>query len=140
MPAETPATDTIFYDGHCGLCHHWVRFAVLADREGRLFRFAPLQGETFRTKVPASARAALPDSIVLQTADGSLIIRSDAVISILRRLGSGWRAVGTFFYLIPRPLRDAAYDWVARMRTRWFARPEEICPVLPDEIRQRFDP
>ncbi|MBZ5590763.1 MAG: DCC1-like thiol-disulfide oxidoreductase family protein [Acidobacteriia bacterium] len=140
MPPESPATDTIYYDGHCGLCHRWVRFVVAVDRDGRLFRFAPLAGETFQAKVPQSARAGLPDSVILQTADGSLMVRSDAVVCILRRLGAGWWALGAAIHLIPRPVRDGAYDWIARMRTRWFAPPAGTCPVMPAELRKRFDP
>ncbi len=78
MPREAPATDTIYYDGSCGLCHRWVRFVLAADTNGRLFRFAPLQGETFQAKVADGARAALPDSVVVQRADDG------------RRLGSSW--------------------------------------------------
>jgi predicted DCC family thiol-disulfide oxidoreductase YuxK len=140
MPAEAPATDTVFYDGHCGLCHRWVRFLVAADRQGRLFRFAPLQGETFRARVLESTRAGLPDSVILQTSGGALRVRSDAVVCVLRRLGGGWRALGEAIRLVPRPLRDCVYDWVARMRTRWFARPAGICPIVPPELRKRFDP
>jgi len=140
MPAEAPATDTIFYDGYCGLCHRWVRFLVAADRDGRMFRFAPLQGETFRSKVPEGIRAGLPDSVVLETAGGTILVRSDAVVSVLRRLGGSWRVVGAALHLIPRPLRDGAYDWIAHMRSRWFARPPDVCPVVPAELRKRFDP
>jgi predicted DCC family thiol-disulfide oxidoreductase YuxK len=31
MPREAPATETIYYDGHCGLCHRWVRFLLAAN-------------------------------------------------------------------------------------------------------------
>lgn len=140
MTPEAPATDTIFYDGHCGLCHRWVRLVAVRDSDGSLFRFAPLDGPTFQARVPQHLRAGLPDSVVVWTAGGSLRIRSDAVIHILRRLGRGWRALGTAVSLVPRPLRDGVYDWIARMRTRWFAHPADVCPVAPPELRRRFDP
>jgi predicted DCC family thiol-disulfide oxidoreductase YuxK len=31
------------------------------------------------------------------------------------------------------------YDWVARIRYRLFARPADVCPVMPPELRRRFD-
>ena len=138
MSTET-ATETIFYDGHCGLCHRLVRFVLAADRHGRAFRFAPLDGETFRAKVPESARVNLPDSVVVPTADGSLLVRSAAVLYILHRLGGGWRALGAVLRLVPRPLRDGLYDWIAGIRYRLFARPAGVCPVMPAELRRRFD-
>ena len=138
MPRQPPATETIYYDGHCALCHRWVRFVLAADRDGSLFRFAPLQGETFQAKV--GARGGLPDSVVVQSADGELLVRSAAVVHILRRLGDGWAALGAAIRLIPGPLRDGLYDWIARVRRRLFARPVDICPVMPAELRNRFDP
>ena len=132
------AKEIIFYDGHCGLCHRLVRFVLAADRGGRAFRFAPLDGETFRTKVPVSARVNLPDSVVVPAADGTLLVRSAAVLHILQRLGGFWRALGAVIRLIPRTLLDRVYDWVARIRFRLFARPSEVCPVMPAELRRRF--
>jgi predicted DCC family thiol-disulfide oxidoreductase YuxK len=140
MPHEAPATEIIFYDGHCGLCHRWVRFVLAADPGGSLFRFAPLQGETFQAQVAESARAGLPDSVVVHNVHGELLVRSAAVVHILRRLGGGWAAVAAVIRLIPRRLRDGVYDWIARIRHRWFARPAGICPVIPAELRKRFDP
>src|SRR6266545_4057289 len=51
------------------------------------------------------------------------------VLDMLRRLGGGWRVLAALFGLVPRPLRDAAYDFVARVRFRLFARPADACPV-----------
>jgi predicted DCC family thiol-disulfide oxidoreductase YuxK len=140
MPPEVPATETIYYDGHCGLCHRWVRFVLAVDPDGSLFRFAPLQGETFQAKVAGSARAGLPDSVVVQSADGALLVRSAAVVHVLQRLGGGWAALGWAIRLIPSRLRDGLYDWIARVRHRLFARPADICPLMADELRKRFDP
>ena len=135
MPAET-----VFYDGDCGLCHSSVRFLLRADREGLVFRYAPLQGETFRARIPAHARQGLPDSIVVLTADGRLLTRSDGTAHLLRQLGGLWGALGRLLAAVPRPLRDAGYDLVARIRHRLFARPEGVCPVVSPQFRARFDP
>lgn len=136
MPAEP---EILYYDGGCGLCHRSVRFVAAADRAGA-FRFAPLGGETFLAKVPAAARAALPDSIVVQDGDGRLLVKSDGTIRILERLGGGWRVLAALLRLVPRALRDAAYDFVARRRLRWFGREAQVCPLLPPHLRSRFAP
>jgi len=130
----------LFYDGHCGLCHRAVKFVLKHDRTGEAFRFAPLQGEAFRALVPDAARGSLPDSIVVRTSDGALLVRSTAFIHILRRLGGGWRLWASVLTVIPRGLRDAAYDFVARVRYRIFGRRDELCPIVPAELRKRFDP
>jgi predicted DCC family thiol-disulfide oxidoreductase YuxK len=136
--ASTTDPEILFYDGSCGLCHRAVRFLLWADREGRAFRFAPLGGSTFEARIPPSERRGLPDSMVLRTADGALLTRSAGALHVLRRLGGGWRVLAFLFGLVPRPLRDAAYDFVARVRLRLFARPDDACPVVPPPLRTRF--
>ena len=130
----------MFYDGHCGLCHGAVKFLLARDRDGGRFRFAPLQGETLPRLVPPEARAVLPDSVVVLTAEGALLTRSAGVIALLLELGGGWRVLAAALRVVPRPLRDAAYDLVARVRRSLFAAPADVCPMIPPELRARFEP
>jgi predicted DCC family thiol-disulfide oxidoreductase YuxK len=140
VPAPAANPEFLFYDGHCGLCHRAVIFVLKYDRTGKAFRFAPLQGETFATSVPVGRRAGLPDSIVVETTDGALLVRSSAFIHILRRLGGGWRILAAILAAIPRPLRDAGYDFIAGIRYSIFGRRDEVCPIVPPDLRARFDP
>jgi predicted DCC family thiol-disulfide oxidoreductase YuxK len=140
MPLPPKQPETIFYDGHCGLCHHAVRFVLKHDRSENAFRFAPLQGATFQERVPAGRRDDLPDSMAILTARASLLVRSDACIYILRRLGGAWNIIRALAAAIPRPLRDAFYDFIARTRFRVFGRRDDLCPIVPPELRGRFDP
>jgi len=129
----------VFYDGGCGLCHRAVRFILAHDRDGAAFRFAPLDSESFRAKVDPAARAALPDTMVVRTAEGILLTRSRGVIHILSRLGGLWAIVAMAARLIPRPIRDGLYNQVARSRRHFFAPPGGACPVVPAALRERFD-
>jgi predicted DCC family thiol-disulfide oxidoreductase YuxK len=129
----------IFYDGTCGLCHRTVRFAIARDPDGRHFRFAALGSEAFRRLVPEGRRADLPDSIVVLTADGTLLTRSAAIIHILDRIGGPWRLPGRLLALVPQGIRDLGYDGIARVRHRLFGRPTDACPVTPPELRARFE-
>jgi predicted DCC family thiol-disulfide oxidoreductase YuxK len=137
--ASAPATEMIFYDGHCGFCHRAVRWVLKRDPAATCFRFAPLQGPTFQKLVPAFHRATLPDTIVLRTGAGELLVRSDAFIHILRRLGGPWTPLVTVLDVVPRWMRDGVYDFVAGVRHRLFDRPADTCPVLPPAQRARFD-
>ncbi|HJU82957.1 MAG TPA: DCC1-like thiol-disulfide oxidoreductase family protein [Holophagaceae bacterium] len=132
-------SDLLFYDGHCGLCHRSVAFALARDRRAR-FRFAPLQGTTFAKLVPPSQQAALPDSLVMWTAGGELLTRSDAVLRLLRGLGGVWRLLAALGRLVPRRWRDRAYDRIAATRKEKYGTREELCPVVPPELKDRFDP
>jgi predicted DCC family thiol-disulfide oxidoreductase YuxK len=131
-PAVHPV---VLFDGVCNLCHGVVRFAIRRDRAARL-RFAPLQSPAGRALL---ARAGLdPDAL-----DGVVLIdgkgahqRSAAALCVARSLGGLWRLAG-WLLLIPRPLRDAVYDFVANHRYRWFGR-RDHCPAPPPTWRDRF--
>ncbi|HXN73271.1 MAG TPA: DCC1-like thiol-disulfide oxidoreductase family protein [Candidatus Acidoferrales bacterium] len=133
-------SEYIFYDGHCGLCHRAVKFVLRHDRSGGTFRFAPLQGETFQSRLPAERRADLPDTFVVLKRDGTLLMRSNASLYILERLGGGWKIFAKVLGVIPRGLRDLVYDSVARIRYRLFGRRDNLCPVVPPDLQARFDP
>jgi predicted DCC family thiol-disulfide oxidoreductase YuxK len=133
------APDLVFYDGACGLCHRLVRFVLNRDPTGR-FRYAPLGGTTFERLVPPGARDPLPDSVVVRTADGRMLVRSAAIIQIGERLGDPWRTLVAVVGLLPHWLLDAGYDAIARIRSRLFDRPEGVCPIIPPELTSRFLP
>ena len=133
--ARTP--ETLFYDGACGLCHRTVRFLLAEDQAGR-FRFATLQGRSFRKALPEQERAALPDSLVLLTRDGRVLTRARAVRHALAAIGGSWRALAALTGIVPPRLADHAYDRVARLRHRLFRRPTEACPITPPALRERF--
>jgi predicted DCC family thiol-disulfide oxidoreductase YuxK len=140
VPLPAQDSEYVFYDGHCGLCHRTVRFILKHDRSGNAFRFAPLQGETIQARIPADRRTGLPDSFVVLARDGALLIRSNASLYILERLGGGWKILAKILSLIPRSLRDFVYDSVARVRYRLFGRRDDLCPIVPPNLRARFDP
>jgi predicted DCC family thiol-disulfide oxidoreductase YuxK len=140
MSPAASNSELLFYDGHCALCHGAVKFVLKRDRSGKAFRFAPLQGTTFQSRISAGARADLPDSIVLLTEDGTLLVRSNAFLHILQRLGGVWKILGGVLAVVPRPLRDVVYNFVARVRYRVFGTRDELCPIVPPELRARFDP
>ena len=133
---EAEVTDTVFYDGTCGLCHRSVRFILAEDRRGTAFTFSPLGSERFLADI--GDRPDLPDSVIVFTADRTVLMKSDAFIRILNRLGGLWRVIGILFSLIPRSLRDVAYDFIARIRYRLFGRAKDACPLLPPDLRARF--
>jgi predicted DCC family thiol-disulfide oxidoreductase YuxK len=138
LAASGPAT--MFYDGECGLCHRAVRFALAEDRRGDQFRFAPLQGETFRTTIAPELDTPLPDSFVVLTPEGTILTRSAGVLYMLKRLGGAWRVIAALGGVVPRLIADALYDVVARSRKKIFATPANTCPMLPKALQARFDP
>ena len=123
----------IYFDGVCGLCNRFVDF-VLARDMARRFRFAPLQGSTATLRFGPSGDVD-PSTIVLEE-DGVMYERSTAALRIISRLGGVWSLMAVFG-LVPRPVRDAAYDWVARNRYAWFGK-RDSCRLPTPEERAAF--
>ncbi len=127
----------LFYDGHCGLCHGFVRFVMAEDRQNSI-QFAPLQGKAFQEAASRQVRDTLPDSLVVKTTEDLLLTESDGVLHMLVQLGGVWKFFGMTGRCIPLKLRNGLYRLVARNRKKVFAAPADTCPVLPARYRDRF--
>jgi predicted DCC family thiol-disulfide oxidoreductase YuxK len=125
----------VLFDGVCNLCHAAVRFILARDREAR-FRFASLESETGRDLTTEGIREGTSADSMILVEGGLTYARSEAAIRIAARLSLPWRALGVL-RVVPRPVRDGAYDLVARNRYRWFGR-KDFCPVPDEDIRDRF--
>ncbi len=123
--------ETIYYDGHCGLCHGFVKFVLARDAKER-FHFAPLD------KLPAVERQGLPDSVVVRTAAG-LLVKSDAALYILTGLGGVWQMLAACARVFPKTLRNFFYDGIAKARYRIFGKRDDVCPLVPPRLRNRFE-
>jgi predicted DCC family thiol-disulfide oxidoreductase YuxK len=132
MTTEHPI---LLFDGVCNLCNASVKFVLRHDPEG-VFRFAPLQSAAAREYLMRYGidPAALLSAIVIE--DGRCYLRSAAALRIVRRLPWPWKSLYVL-RLVPRPLRDAGYDLIAKIRYRIFGR-TEACMVPTPEIAARF--
>ncbi len=61
------------------------------------------------------------------------------MLEVARRLGGIWALGARAIALAPTRLLDAGYDAVARARQHLFVRPAEACPLVPEDLRRRFD-
>lgn len=119
----------MFFDGVCGLCSGFVDFAMKRDPRGRL-KFAPLQGETAAAMLNLEQRNL--DTVVLKTEDG-VFTRSSAVIQLFWILGGFWPFVGSLIWLVPKPMRNVGYRFVAASRYRVFGKKESCRLPTPEE-------
>jgi predicted DCC family thiol-disulfide oxidoreductase YuxK len=129
------AKGIILYDSVCILCSRSAQFVIARDKDA-FFLFVPIQGERGRElAAQVGIDADNPQSFAVFI-DGKPYLKSDGVIAILARLPRwGW---SNALRAIPRFLRDAIYDRVARNRYRVFGR-ADAC-IMPDPaIRSRFE-
>ena len=128
------ASPVILFDGVCNFCNRWVQFVM--RRDGGFFRFAPLQSESGAKLL--SEHGLAPDytaSIVL-IEDGKFFAASDAALRIAAHLRGAWPLFGAL-RVVPRPLRDWVYQFIAKNRYRWFGK-RETCMLPSEEERGRF--
>lgn len=129
----------LLYDGLCGFCDGTVQFILKHDRRGTL-RFATLQGDFARDVIARHPELAGVDSLVLVEPDASgaeqVYVRSEGALHVARYLGGAWK-VALAVRIVPRFLRDLAYDGFARIRYRVFGH-YDSCPIPSPEQRARF--
>ncbi len=136
MPNPGGDEAVIYFDGVCNLCNRFVDFVIRHDLQRR-FRFASLQGETARERLPGWLTGAALRTVALET-PGRLRFRSDAVLAVLAGLGGAWK-LAAGFRIVPPIVRDAVYEYVANRRFRWFGQ-RDSCRLPTPEERELFLP
>lgn len=113
---------------------------MLRHEKRHTLRFAPLEsdlGRAIRTRHPEVGGV---DSMIWVEGAGGprerVLTRSAAALEVARYMGGAWRLV-TIGRFVPRTLRDAAYDFIARHRHR-IAKPADQCYLPPPDVRARF--
>lgn len=128
-----PDDDVILYDGVCVFCSRWVRFVAARDATRR-FRFTAIQSG-YGTRM-AQAFGIDPDDPDTNAVihGGEAFFKSNAALTVLSNLsGWGWTRV---LFAVPKPLRDAVYNLIARNRYRIFGK-YQACFVPDSELRAR---
>ncbi|MBK1826611.1 DCC1-like thiol-disulfide oxidoreductase family protein [Haloferula rosea] len=139
LPSRATSPRVIAFDGECMMCSGTIRFLADEDRADQL-RFTPLQSERGQQMERACGIAddhgpAL-ESMLIDTGD-QVLERSNAVLAILDTLGGHWRAMAIAGRLLPRPMRDAAYNFIARRRYGWFGK-GNACALPSDALKRRL--
>jgi predicted DCC family thiol-disulfide oxidoreductase YuxK len=138
----SPGSLVLLYDGLCRFCDGTVQFILRHDPGGSL-RFASLQGTYARDVVQRLPALSGVDSLILlEVTDKNrtrVRVRSDAALALARYLGWPWRLLGVL-RVVPRPVRDALYDALARRRYRLFGRRDACRLPSPAEASRFLDP
>ena len=125
----------ILFDGVCNLCTGSVRFVIERDSR-KQFRFASLQSPVAEKLLgPQRNEADRFESVVLVVGE-RIYRKSSAALLIARRLDGLWPLLSVLL-AIPRPLRDAVYDWIGRRRYRMFGK-RAACWKPQPELADRF--
>jgi len=127
----------ILFDGVCNFCNSYVNYVIDHD-SADYFRFASLQSAAGARLAEENGIDVSELSSVVLIADGRAYLRSGAVLRICKRLRGPMKLLWPFI-IVPGPIRDWGYRFVAKRRYRWFGK-RDACRLPTEADRVRFLP
>ena len=128
------AEPLVLFDGQCNLCTGAVQWIIRRDPRARL-RFATRDSALGRAVLARAGFTTIPETMVFAHR-GVVRVKSSAALAIARWLTFPW-PLSSVWLVVPRPLRDIVYDWIARNRYRWFGK-RDVCWLPTPALRARF--
>jgi predicted DCC family thiol-disulfide oxidoreductase YuxK len=123
----------VLFDGECNLCHAGVLKIIRYDKNN-LIQFASQQSDVGKAIMLKNGLQEM-DSIVF-ISEGQVFIKSNVVIAICALL-KGKIYYAKYLKIVPKCIRDFAYDIVAKNRYRFFGK-KENCMLPTIEIKAKF--
>ena len=137
---EAEAKAIVLYDGVCGLCNRAVQFLLKRDRLDRL-QFASLQSDLAakvlnRHGMNHKSLDTVYAVLNYGEPNETLLAKGDAFLFFAGVIDGVW-SVASVVKVVPRPVRNWLYDFVARHRYQVFGKSESC--MLPDpKQRHKF--
>ena len=125
----------LLFDGHCNFCNAWVRLIVSRDTAKEIL-FAPLQSSVGRKMLEEQKIDVNYTDSLIFFEEERFSASSTAALRIFSYL-DGWERHLQLLIFVPRPFRDALYQFVAKYRYKLFGRSEQ-CMIPTPELRERF--
>ncbi|KAG9449900.1 hypothetical protein H6P81_009865 [Aristolochia fimbriata] len=140
----TPANPTllqpgvVLYDGVCHLCHKGVRWVIRADRY-RKIKFCCLQSQAAEPylSICGLTREDVLRRFLFVEGPGLYYQASTAALKVASHLPLPYSALSSLL-IVPAPLRDAVYDYIAKKRYNWFGKEDECIVLQEKEMLERF--
>ena len=123
----------ILYDGVCNLCTNSVQFVIQRDAR-KQFRFASLQSSVAENYLENQEQDRLASMVLI--VDNHVYRQSTAALLTAKKLDGFWPILSVFL-LIPRPIRDVIYRWIAKHRYQVLGKKEHCWKPTP-EMADRF--
>ncbi|GAU49909.1 hypothetical protein TSUD_238830 [Trifolium subterraneum] len=128
----------VLYDGVCHLCHRGVKLVIRADKD-RKIKFCCVQSKAAEPYLRASGlerEDVLRRFLFIEGLD-AFSQGSTAALRVLSYLPLPYSALSCL-WVIPTPIRDAVYDYIAKNRYEWFGKAEDCLVLQEKELLERF--
>lgn len=125
----------ILFDGVCNFCDGAVQFIIKRDPKAH-FSFASLQSKPGQNLLIKWGLPTDTFNSMVYVKGTRVYTKSTAALKIVRELKGYWPLLYALI-LIPKPVRDIAYDLIAKNRYKWFGK-KDACMVPTPDVRKRF--
>jgi predicted DCC family thiol-disulfide oxidoreductase YuxK len=125
----------ILFDGVCNFCNRTINIILKYDKDA-YFQFAASQSSAAMGIMQAFKIEQIAIASVILIDQEKVYTKTDAVIQIANRL-SGWPKLFRLLKFIPKPIRDFAYDLIAKNRYTLFGK-RASCRIPEASIQHRF--
>ena len=112
-----------------------MNLVLKQDKKG-IFHFAPLQSEAGQRLSKQFNLSPYDFESFVLIDNGKVYTKSSASLKVMNRLPWYWKVMQVF-WIVPKFLRNAVYDLIARNRYKWFGKKDQ-CMMPGPEIRSRF--
>jgi predicted DCC family thiol-disulfide oxidoreductase YuxK len=112
-----------------------LNLLIRLDRK-KIFRFAALQSEAGQRILKEEDLSGTEFNSFVLIDNGKVYLKSGAMLKLFEYL-PWYLKPALIFKLIPRKIRDGAYDTVARNRYKWFGK-KDSCMVPTEDVKSRF--
>jgi predicted DCC family thiol-disulfide oxidoreductase YuxK len=108
---------TLLFDGECKFCNFWVGL-IQKQKVQHKFNYYPLNSPEGKELLKSYKVDSSIDSIIV-IANDKVFSKTGAGFKIARTLGGLWNLT-LILWLIPRPIRNWFYDFLAKNRSKFF--------------------
>jgi predicted DCC family thiol-disulfide oxidoreductase YuxK len=130
-----PEKQLILFDGVCNLCNTYVQFVINRDSQNK-FLFASLQSDTGQDVLKHFGLNTTELKTLVLLQDNHIYTKSTGALRVLKQLDGFWK-ISYIFIVIPSPIRDLFYNFVATNRYRFFGK-KDYCMMPTPELKSRF--
>ncbi|MFB8372688.1 thiol-disulfide oxidoreductase DCC family protein [Paenibacillus taichungensis] len=125
----------VLVDGVCHFCQGLTKWIIKRDPEGK-FHFASLQSDVAKKLLEKGNLSTDSMDTFVLIEDGNYYTRSTAALRLAKGLKFPYPLLYVFI-IVPKFIRNAIYNMVARNRYRWFGK-DEVCMLPTPDIKDRF--
>ena len=119
-----PSRDVLLLDGECGRCHRLALFMEPKLGPGVDIAYRPIESDHAQNLIIKFPEWQQKANSVYLLRNGRSYVRSAAVIRCLLYLRWYWKMWFLILWIIPLPIRDMVYRFVAKYRHLIFKKPE----------------